>query len=320
MKILVTGFTEAHVGKPTPKPRRETAITLLVRGMRELGHEVVQKEVLPTEGDVFDGVELLICGISPPLSVGGHYAFLGLAALARAIGSGTPCALLADDWHFAQQVRQWQTCAITPARLLEGKQAGERHSAEWAAGPARSALQNVIEVLGMQNATWPPVIIPRFGWGKAGKKAAGFQLPASRMIHLDPTSMITTYPVTRVDPETRRRAWVLGTMSDQWKWLDELHLTWPSYYYGPPAASPPDSNKSLPEDEQVASYGPNWGLLAPRHPAMDGLGFWRARLARPGLSRSVVLSDPADLKPLGSPYSDVLPNLGLVQGARVRER
>lgn len=317
MRILVTGFTGQQVGRAT-KTKYDPVIAMLIRAMRELGHTVEQREPLPN--DTLEGIDLLMVGLVPPLSIAGHFTYLSLGALSRAWATGVPTALYVDDWRFTQMISQWKTIHGKPDRLFEPVPMQGRHSSEWARGIARKPLEAVCEI--MYNATaeklnnWPPVFVPRFGWGKDGKLAVGHQLPTTRLVHYDPTSFATPYPIDVVPDEARGRRWVLGVLSDQVKWLDDIKPSWGVLHYGNTASK---ASSAIPENELVSSYGRTWGVLSPRYTKLDGTGWWRNRYVYSARAKCVLLADPREAPQLGEAYAGVLPNLELVEGASLEQ-
>lgn len=318
MRILVTGFTGQQVGRDT-KTKYDPVIAMHIRALRDLGHTVEQREVPPQ--DDMQGIDLLLVGLCPPLSIAGHYTFLSLHALGRAWSSGIPTALYVDDWRFTQMISQYRTINKNPDRLFEPLPMQGRHSSEWARGIARKGIEAVADVIYKatnvpDSAQWPPVWVPKFGWGADGKNAVGHQLPTSRLVHLDPTVYAYPYPIDQVPDEARGRRWVMGILSDQVKWRDELNINWGVLHYGNTASK---AASAIPENELVSSYGRTWGVLCPRYPKLDGTGWWRNRYVYSARARCVLLADPRECPQLGTPYTGVLPNIELVENASIAQ-
>jgi hypothetical protein len=292
MRILFTGMTSQQCGSGTQLDYEPVA-DLLVKALRHSGHAVDQR---PYDATVFDAesYDHVVVGLVPPLSIAGKYVNNALFAIYHAEQNGTPLTFFVDDWRFPRLVTNLGTCERMPEQLVKpffsSRAFHELSKLEW----NHEILQKVITRL--KDETWPPAIIPAYGWGDHDKLAS--KLPRlNRVRFIDPTAFCRTYEIPTVDE--RKREWILGTVSDQRGWVEKLGATWPVRYLGSRSSK---AEEKLKEADLVSAYGGSWGVLSPYYSQVAGTGWWRNRFVYAAAADAVLWCDQREAPKLGESF------------------
>jgi hypothetical protein len=287
MRILVTGCTSQQIGRGT-KLGYEPVIDLYVKALRDLGHTVDHRPVdLDAEGD-FKTYDRVFVGLVPAGSMAATYLIEALVTLHRARDRAT---VYVDDWNFPAILGHLRGCRRWPRKRIMAAPVSGNRQKDWARkrknwSELRAALDRTAE-------RWPTVLIPRYAWGS---NSLGEEFPAD-VVHLDPTGYARSY--TTLAEKMRTKRWVLGTVSDQRKWLDSLNLRWPVVYAGGTASK---AEVKFQEADLVQLYQTSWGVLSPPYKRLFGTGWWRNRFLYAARHGAVLLCDPQEAPQLGEPY------------------
>jgi hypothetical protein len=309
MKILVTGCSLQQCGGGT-RQQYQTVMSMHVQALRDLGHEVAWRPVLINDEEALES-DVVIVGLVPFLSVAGHYVYPVLNLISRAEAAGVRLIFAVDDWQYPRISDNLLTVGRGLHRLVREAVFKGRPGWDWATGEGASDVEKLVERLMLR--PWPEVIYPAFGWGR--HHLLGVRLPAQRHVALDPTSYTRSYQLERAEPSERQRRWVLGTLSDQSKWLEKLGASWHVHQAGRPKEGAP----MVSEQELVQQYAGSWGVLSPQYLKVAGSGWWRNRFVYAAMAGAVIFADENEVRPLGEPYLVPLEKVESLSDAELSE-
>lgn len=296
MKILLTGMTPQQCGAGT-QLGYEPVADLFVKALRHAGHDVTQAPFHYFNGAQITDWDAIVVGVVPPLSIAGKYVNNALLAIAAAEKHGVPLTLFVDDWRFPRFVTNLGTCSRLPHHLTK-EFFDHRPGWSWSQDPANQA-RLVAVVNRLRDETWPPIIIPAYGWGDHVKLTS--KLPhLGEVTTVDPTAFCRVYDIDRAEPEDRKRGWVCGVVTDRRGWLEKLGNEWPVNYIGSKSSK---AETKLKETDLVNLYGGSWGVLSPVYTQVVGTGWWRNRFVYTARAHSIIFCDPREAPRLGAPYS-----------------
>ena len=121
---------------------------------------------------------------------------------------------------------------------------------------------------------------------------------------LDPTSTIvpTLQPVTPLQPEHKKRAWVLGALMPHDTWLEKKDPSWPVEIVGSRKLIKKLGGQRFDTEKDVLEfYNQHWGILSPPYPHA-GSGWWRSRFLYAAHVGSILVTDKGEGDPLGDAY------------------
>lgn len=286
MKVLVTGMTAQHIGSNRRQIKYEAVTDTFVKALRHGGHQVDWRPTDP--GEDLSGYDVVLVGVVPIGSLAATYVYGALWAIATAKRVRT----FVDDWQFPMITSSLGTYTRQPDKMV--KPLFEyRRDYEWAASTAgRDVIDPIMATL---NETLPPTLVPAFNWGDRSKLDT---LRAEKMFYLDPSPFAHEYPISLTPDHLRRREWVMGTLSDQRKWLEQINPGWPVVYAGGKASK---AENKFTEHTLVQMYANSWGVLS--HPYRHaGSGWWRNRFVYAAKAGSVLLGDCGEGWPIGDAY------------------
>jgi hypothetical protein len=294
MKILVTGITKQQCGGGTALGY-EPVSDLYVKALRKAGAEVEHRQWQlgedPTEYDA------LMIGQVPFFSIASNSLYHALDAIASAEEQGVPWLTYLDDWRFTQLFSNLATHLRHPHQLTKPF-FKSRVSYDWACQPeVTERLMRVTQRLA--ESAWPITIVPAFTWGDHSIFSKRLTM-SPEVICADVSPFATRYEIPYRDINFRKKAWVLGTVSNQLAWLESLELKWPLDHIGTKTSRAP---VKMPEPELVARYGENWGVLSPPYKAILGSGWWRNRFVYAARAGAILYCDPGEAADLGDAYS-----------------
>lgn len=292
MKLLVTGTTKQQVGGGTALGYEPVA-DLFVKGLRLAGCEVEHRKT--TIGEDLTPYDAVLVGLVPFFSIASNQLYHALDVIERAERDGHPILFFVDDWAFPRLVANLNTHIRHPWQLTKEFFSG-RASYDWACG-RKDELQVIVERMRYQ--PWAPTIVPAFTWGDRQKLTGEVEM-MTQPHYVDVSSLAREYPLTF--PATRERRWVLGTVSDQRKWMDSLNLTWEINHLGTRASKAPEK---MAEADLVQLYAESWGVLSPPYKRILGTGWWRNRAVYAARAGAILLADPGEMPQLGEAYQVV---------------
>ena len=290
MKILVTGMTPTQAGRPG-RFQWLTVPALLAEALRAGGHEVEHREYVP--GEDLRPYGAVLIGLVPVSSIAARHVYGTLDLITRCHGGAVPVVrYYVDDWQFDK---------IMGAARNKHKQGGAnlfttikgRTHREWAETP-EGRLQVALGCEILATTEWPTTISVAYPWGDTSKLPT---LPAEKMIYIDPSALCwDKYTFFAAPTEERVKRWVFGTLSDQRKWIESQHFTWPVEMVGPP---PTGAERTLKEPELIQLVAESWGALTPPYRALAGTGWWRSRFLYTAKAGAVNYLDPTDAVLIG---------------------
>lgn len=293
MKILMTGTTKQQVGGGTALGYEPVA-DLFAKGLRLAGYEVEHRKT--TIGEDLAPYDAVLVGLVPFFSIASNQLYHALDVIERAEKSGHPLLFFVDDWAFPRLVANLNTHIRHPWQLTKEFFAG-RASYDWACS-RKAELQVIVERMRYQ--PWAPTLVPAFTWGDHHKLTGEVEM-MTEPYYIDVSALARDYDLCNVE-RPRQRRWVLGTVSDQRKWLDSLNLSWEVSHLGTRASKAPEK---MPEADLVRLYAGSWGVLSPPYKRILGTGWWRNRAVYAARAGSILLADPGEMPQLGEPYQVV---------------
>lgn len=294
MKILFTGSTAQQCGSGTQLDYEPVA-DLFVKALRHGGHVVDQRpyDIVNDEAAEYDHV---VVGLIPALSIAGKHVNSALMAIHDAESHNVPLTIFVDDWRFPRLVTNLGTCERMPHQLVKPFFANRAHHELSKLPENHAILQGVITRL--KDEKWPPTVIPAYSWGDHEKLAS--KLPQLNVVSfIDPTLFCREYEIELVEPSRRRREWVLGTVSDQRTWVENLDPAWSVRYLGSRSSK---AEEKLKEADLVSAYGQSWGVLSPYYSQVAGTGWWRNRFVYAAAAGAVLHCDPREVPRLAGAY------------------
>lgn len=280
---------------------------MMRRGLEELGHQVDMKPVLEFEDAV--GYDRALVHIGAPSSLSNGY--LPGAALTLDM-YGLDARVYVDDWSA-------ERLADDIAAHVEREKGWERHVSvfrpkEWGrltkdqVGRARAALLHFLDPEG------PPWAIagPFFAWGdKSSFFRTGRREINAEPFAIDPSPMMEYPMFAAFEPQRRQRRWVLATLQNHDRWLQDLQATWPIEVLGAQQkavggvrrADP--GNPVIPEADVVRQYASSWGVLSPWY-RTAGSGWWRARFNYAAQVGAVLFCGDEDGAAIGPSFTNPL--------------
>lgn len=322
MKILVTGNTPQQCGRGT-QMKYGPVIDLFVRALRDAGVEVDHRILDPdTSLAEYDAVWL---GMSPINSMSSRYMFGPLEMYGRIVDEGKPCLFWIDDWQTQLLNAAFKSILKDPKRLVREPGAvlqDTRYAIDWAREPANlDKIAKGVEYL--YSKPWPKTIAPFYTWGnhlEIFKKHP--QVTADNLIEVDPSRYVDWYPITPREDADREHKWVLGILSNQHKWIEDIGVRteplteheqaaldlgdaaalesyrWELFHAGGKASK---AGQRLREPELVQAYAESWGVLSPPYWHV-GSGWWRNRFVYAAYAGAVLAGDPREGWPCSSAY------------------
>lgn len=288
MRVLMTGMSPPQCGRPT-QTGYEHVSDLWAKALLAGGAEVHHRRVEPNED--LTGYDVALIGLVPPNSIAARYMYTAFDVIARAKASGCGLLFYVDDWRFYAVPHGVRVVANNPVRRLKESAIFDKlWHRDWAlSDEGWPVICRILETL--RDNRWPTTLVPQFTWGDDELMP---ELPTQRQVHLDPSVFARQYDIPLSLEENRRRAWVLGTFSDQRDWQDSLGLTWETDYIGTRRSK---AERRLKEPELVKLYGQAWGVLAAPY-GHSGSGWWRNRFVYSATGQSVLYSDEREVKGL----------------------
>jgi len=306
----MTGQSKQHIGGGNTIGYQPVA-DIFAEGFRAAGCHVDHRRA--SIGEDLTGYDAVVMGMIPFFSIASTYLYESLDVIDRAQKAGIPLIFFLDDWGFSR-LRSNLNTHLNDHNQLIREFFKFRPGHAWANEPENHRrLMDLIHRL--RYDPWPPVIAPAFSWGNHQMLAD--RLPeAGDFTGIDVSVMAKEYPVKAVAYQDRSRQWVLGTVSDQLKWMSKLNASWPIRHIGSKAAKAPEK---MPESQLVQLYVDNWGVLSPLYTAIVGSGWWRNRFVYAARVRSILYADPREVAPLGEPYLKTVAEIEDMTSLELRE-
>jgi 2-polyprenyl-3-methyl-5-hydroxy-6-metoxy-1,4-benzoquinol methylase len=304
VRILITGTSPMQCGR-TNRYQYGSVLDLYARALREAGHEVVHRVWIP--GDDLAPYDVALVGLVPWNSIAARHVYTVCDVIYRARENDVGLVFAVDDWGFPK-IHGAARSLVKDVRKRLFTTIKGRTDREWAEGPGLQMIEACVAALATR--PWPTTLVPAFPWGAHDKLGS---IPAKELVFIDPTAVqVDDYLPHVEDVHSRRREWMLGTLSDQRAWYGALDLTWPVTYVG---SKPSRAETVIKEPELIRQLSGMWGSLCPPQPHAGG-GWWRCRYVYSALTGAVLLADEAEVEALGGPYLLSPPD---VEGSTDRE-
>ena len=290
-RALVTGCTSQQVGG-TAGLKYDTISSLLATVLEASGFAVQHRKAEVTED--LSQFDLVVVGLAPLNSLNTLNIFSALWAVGEAERLGIPLAISIDDWAFKKLRGGYAGVLKDPASLTKPFFEFKKDFA-W----AKEHNDELIEVvLRLVDREWPKLLVPAFTWGDFDllKKNLSW---APEQLYWDPSIVARKYDT--VIPEERVRAWVLGALVENDRWLDKLGLEWDVKRFGKLPKEKGGKAERVMESVLVQAYADNRGVISiPYYHA--GSGWWRNRYVYAASTRSIVLASNDDVRALGESF------------------
>lgn len=303
MKILMTGANARSIGSTRVRYDYVQFHQIVREALEELGHEVDMRPVFEAEDVRCYDRALVHVGAPSSLSNG----YLPGAAHTLAVMEDR-ARVYVDDWSA-------ERLADDIAAHVERQKGWERHvnvfrPKEWSrlghvkhVNAARRALLRFLDIGG---PPWP-IAGPFFNWGdRTGFFQTGKRKINAVPIGIDPSPDIYHLDEARDLPKDRR--WILATLQNHDRWLEDLSATWPIDVLGaqPKAVGgvrlATAQNPVVSEADVQRAYGAAWGVLSPWYKTA-GTGWWRARFNFATEVGSILFCGDADGEAIGPAFT-----------------
>lgn len=289
-KILVTGFTNQHVGKGT-RLKYDPVAQLFASTIRAANYDIEHRPVTPEED--LKAFDLIFMGVSSLSSITAGYSYGALWAIAEARKQNIPILFYIDDWKMHGIQGNAAGLLKKPDQITKPFFEG-RQNFDW----AKENVDKVAAGLEILATNWPDVVMPLYKNGDHDLFKP--KMPeGTNIIAIDPTAFYTPYDTVLKTPEEKQDQWVFGILSDQQNWLKKLDLGWPLAHRGSKASKAEAGG--MPETELVQMYADSWGVLScPYWHA--GSGWLRIRHDHAAGVGSILVSQSKELSFISDAY------------------
>jgi len=302
MKILVTGFNALTIGTARSPLNIATSARILPGVLKELGHEVTQKAIIPGE-DVsqYDKVIVYVFG---PNSLSARYWYGAAYTIIK-----RPDAIISiDDHQTKETVSGFGTFSRGHWRIWKklsqaGNPVGKMYWDE--AQPFKKEIEDLVDTFAFEE--WPfKLLIPAYDGGNY--EALGIK--AKEITNWDPSPYTNSYLndpkgkdlFTEQPVVKKEKAWMMASLLNKMNWLKKQTFTWPIKTFG----NIKEGQTRLKEHELYQEYRKNWGILSPPHShTLNGSGWYRARYNMAFDAGSILLGHENEIEVLGVGYRDL---------------
>jgi hypothetical protein len=285
VRVLITGCTPQHTGKPHPLNYALTS-HLVAEGLRASGHQVDQRAVVPGEKLRREYDHAFVYWFNPEAGNARHI----LGALWTLLEF--PHALIGiEDWTIGRTFSNTRRVVRNPTLLTNPSFLRPKYQEEARPYYDRfiAKLEQLVEGQGHHN-----IALSLFPWGDRARLG----IPNHDLLRwFDPSPLVTPLYRKLERRADRERKWVLGALTKQIEWLAKQRLSWPVGEYGNRKLRQPRLN----EIDLVRRYGEVEGVLSFRT-SIAGSGWWRVRFVHAAAMRCVLAGDPRETSIIGDPY------------------
>lgn len=296
LKILFTGMTAAHLDSPRCLLKFASQQQFYAAALRELGHVVEFRAVTP--GEALKEYDRVVVGITALNKISARYVLGGVWALRQILRGECRGFAYLEDWQVGACFSGFRLLAKSDHHFYKPMPEREHCQMVLNSLRLRDSIRVAVEMLAERFTI--QVLFGLTDGGDAGLLTKKTPLDSQCVLRVDPTAY---YPfdelrnVSFVLDEKRERAWVLGSLSDQRRWLADHSFKWPVETYGHKEHMHP----KVPESKLLRRYAETWGVLA--HPYYHaGSGWYRNRFVHAYALGCVTYCDPRDGAVFGDPY------------------
>lgn len=294
MKILLTGLSGQQCGK-SPMLKYVTVSSMVRQALEDAGHEVDNRKY--TWDEDITRYDAVVLGMVPPFSIGAGMLYSGLKAFADSLRFKVPVLLYVDDPNYYQFKNQYPSINRGLFRIYRESMYSGRYDYDNAVKD-QELIGKTIKWLTEEQ--WPTLVIPAYEWGNRDNLP---YVPTVRPVYADPSAYVPDYPIEF--PYDRERKWVIGGIVNPTEWIGKQSFTWPIEMYG----NAKYNDGKLTEDKLVQRFAEVYGILCQPRRATLASGWWRSRYLFAAKTKTIVLGDPADMAPLGKPYTTIEPQI-----------
>ena len=306
MKILITGFNALTIGTAKSPLNIATSARILPGVLRDQGHEVTQKAIIP--GEDVSQYNKVIVYVFGPNSLSARYWYGAAYTIIK-----RPDAIISiDDHQTKETVSGFGTFSRGHWRIWKkfsqaGNPVGKMYWEE--AQPYKKEIEDLVDTFAFEE--WPyKLLIPAYDGGNY--EALGIK--AKEIINWDPSAYTNSY---LQDPKgidlfsnepivEKEKAWVMASLLNKMSWLKKQTFTWPIKAFG----NIKEGHIRLKEHELYQEYRKHWGILSPPHfHTLNGSGWWRVRYNMAYDAGSLLLGHPSEIKVLGDGYNIEVNNI-----------
>ena len=299
MKILVTGFNALAIGTARSPLNIATSARILPKVLRELGHDVTQKAIVPGEDvSMYDKVFVYVFG---PNSLSARYWYGAAYTIIK-----RPDAIVSiDDWQTKDSVSGFKTFSNGHWRIWKklsqaGNPVGKVYWDE--AQPYKKEIEDLVDHFAHKE--WPhKLLIPAYDGGNYEELG----MKAKEITNCDPSAYTDTYlksPDKQEDllssfapnDSIKENEWVCASLVSKQGWLQKQRFTWKVKTFG----NIKEGQRRIKEHEMFQEYRKVWGIISPPHyHTAKGSGWWRVRYKMALDAKCIVHAHPEESKILG---------------------
>ena len=299
MKILVTGFNALAIGTARSPLNIATSARILPKVLRELGHEVIQKAIVPGEDvSMYDKVFVYVFG---PNSLSARYWYGAAYTIIK-----RPDAIVSiDDWQTKDSVSGFRTFSNGHWRIWKkvsqaGNPVGKVNWEE--AQPFKKEIEDLVDHFAHKE--WPhKLLIPAYDGGNFEELG----MKAKEITNWDPSAYTDTYLKSPDNQEDllssfapndgiKENAWICASLVSKQSWLEKQEFSWRVKTFG----NQREKQTRLKEHEMFQEYRKVWGVISPPHyHTAKGSGWWRVRYKMALDAKCIVHAHPEEAKILG---------------------
>lgn len=295
MRILMSGFTATHVLSPKRQIMSTPSTYLMFDALQRMGHRVEARPI--RVGEDLSMYHRIIIGLAPPNALNAKHVYGALYAIHQMWVGGLRGFVYLNDWNVRTTMGGFRSQHNCGNRSIFRKMLPRDDRAYVLETPIYKAIiKDTIKW--MAHSEWPMItLLPIFSGGDV--ELVTHDTPIGNVATWDPTPL---YPIKSfdIDPRPmrqRERAWVLGALSPQERWVRSIQSTWTVKYFGCRSLQ----QERVPEHELVDLYCQNRGVLSHRY-YHSGAGWWRTRFLHAAMTRSVMHCDIQEGYVLGPAY------------------
>ena len=299
MKILVTGFNALAIGTARSPLNIATSARILPKVLEELGHDVVQKEIVPGEDvSMYDKVFVFVFG---PNSLSARYWYGAAYTIIK-----RPDAIVSiDDWQTKDSVSGFRTFSNGHWRIWKkvSKAGNPVGKVNWdEAQPYKKEIEDLVDHFAHKE--WPhKLLIPAYDGGNYDELG----MKAKEITNWDPSAYTDTYLKSPDNQEDllsvyapndgiKENAWVCASLVSKQGWLSKENFNWRVKTFG----NQREGQTRLKEHEMFQEYRKVWGVISPPHyHTAKGSGWWRVRYKMALDAKCIVYAHPEEAKILG---------------------
>ena len=295
MKILITGFNALAVGTARSTLNISTSARILPTVLKDLGHEVTQKAIVPGENvSQYDKVFVFVFG---PNSLSARFWYGAAYTLIK-----RPDAIVSiDDWQTKDSVSGFGTFSRGHWRIWKklSKAGNPVGKVNWdEAQVYKKEIEDLVDTFAFEE--WPhKLLIPAYDGGNyetlgmRAKEIINWDPSVYCDLHLEHPDLVNLFSNQTSE---RKKHWACASLVSKQNWLKNQTFKWPVKTYG----NLKEKQERLKEHELYAEYCKIWGMISPPHyHTLQGSGWWRVRYKMALDAGCIIYGHPSETNILG---------------------